>query len=102
ASDTLRSMAPEALHGRGLLPSGDLYAAGILLHTLLDGEPPWPDLDAEALYRAILSGESPRLQRPAPEPLVALHDALVATDLRRRIPSATEALALLQRWSDPT
>jgi serine/threonine protein kinase len=96
----LRCMPAEQLHRPELTPALDIYSVGILLHTLLDGQPPWPGLGGVDLYRAILSGTSPEIEHPSPAELAALRSALVAP-IGQRISSAEAAAQMLRRWPSP-
>jgi hypothetical protein len=98
--DGLRSMAPEQLHRPELTPTTDLYAIGIVLHTLLDGQPPWPGLGGVDLYRALLTNTVAHLEHPVPAELEAARAALMAPQ-SQRVGSADAAAQMLRRWSPP-
>jgi hypothetical protein len=98
--DGLRSMAPEQLHRPELTPSTDLYAIGIVLHTLLDGQPPWPALGGVDLYRALLTNTAAHLEHPVPAELEAARAALLAPQ-GQRVGSAGAAAQMVRQWSPP-
>ena len=94
---TLRSMAPELLVGTALQPPADIYATGILFHTLLEGSEPFADLGAAEIYQAIIGSKTAlALRQPAPPELATLHAGLTHPDARQRI-TAGGALEQLRR-----
>lgn len=96
----LRYMPPEQIRGESKHPGIDLFAVGALLQEMLDGERFRAGLERDDLFAKVLAGEVPPLRRAeVPSELVALRDGLLAPDRSARIGSATQALALLRRWS---
>jgi hypothetical protein len=95
--DALRCTPTEQLHNPELTPALDIYGVGILLHTLLDGQPPWPGVEGAELYRMVLSSMPPRMQHALPAELEAIHAALVAP-LPQRVASAEAAAQMLRQW----
>lgn len=87
-----RYMAPEQLRGDPCGPPTDLFAVGVLLHELLDGEPFRGDRSDTRRRNA------PALRKPAPEPLDRLRHWLLAHDPAWRPTTAREALTLLRSW----
>ncbi len=84
---TLAYAAPERLAGGPTSATADVYALGLLLWELTQGERPWPELEAsEALLRR--RGESP-IPSQGPDWLRELISAALAVDPARR-PSAAE------------
>lgn len=98
AKGKLRYMAAEQLNGRASQQS-DLFAAGAILHELLDGRKFRDGLTGDAFFGAIIKGEVPDLRRTdVPEALEKLRVGLLQPDERNRIASADEALSLLAQW----
>ena len=96
----LRYMPPEQVRGDSKHPTIDLFAVGALLHEMLDGVRFRAGLERDELVGMVLSGQVPELVRAGvPPELVALREGLLMADRERRIPSATQALALLRGWS---
>jgi len=63
-------MAPELWRGESAGPAGDVWALGVMLQELLDGQRPWAGLHDRALVTALASDESvPGLRRQVPEAL---------------------------------
>jgi serine/threonine protein kinase/ABC-type nitrate/sulfonate/bicarbonate transport system substrate-binding protein len=97
-----RYMPPEQLRGESRSPKVDLFAAGAVLHELLDGSV----FRGEAIDDARLLGMA--IDGVVPEPrrtltsfreLEQLRRGLLQTDPKKRIPTAQAALELLHRWS---
>lgn len=87
--------APELVTGQNYLGSeADIWSMGVLLYALLCGFLPFDDENISALYRKIQSGkyEKPAWLSPGS---VALLDAMLQTDPRRRI---TVKELLLHPW----
>ncbi|MFV8755002.1 protein kinase domain-containing protein [Nannocystaceae bacterium ST9] len=96
----LRYMPPEQVRGDSKHPTIDLFAAGALLHEMLDGVRFRAGLERDELFGMVLAGVVPPLVRQGvPAELEALREGLLAADRSERIPSAAQALALLRRWS---
>jgi serine/threonine protein kinase len=96
----LRYMPPEQVRGESKDPTIDLFAVGALLHELLDGVRFRAGLERDELFGMVLSGKVPELRREGvPAELLELREGLLEADRADRIPSATQALAVLQRWS---
>ncbi len=94
----LRYMAPEQLSGQ-TLASIDIYAAGAVLHELLDGRRFRDGLDEAQLVAQIVSGSVPKLSvSDVPSALDAVRTSLLAPDPARRVANADEALTMLSRW----
>jgi hypothetical protein len=95
----LRYMAPEQLGGKTRDPRIDLFAAGAILHELLDGRRFRYDVeDQRDMYIEVISGKIPALSRSVPPELDALRLGLLEPDVQRRIPSADAALERLARF----
>ena len=97
-----RYMAPEQFHGLSREPSIDLFAAGALLHELLDGGRVfrWQAGDKQ-LLEYVASGRVPELGRAGlecPAELDQLRRGLLALE-PDRLPSARAALNKLASWS---
>ncbi len=60
-------MSPEQLAGEPVGPASDLWSMGVLLHTCLTGERPFPSDDLGELLGAIAGAEPPRLEALAPD-----------------------------------
>lgn len=96
-----RYMSPEQFHGLSREPTIDLFAAGALLHEMLDGGRVfrWQASDKQ-LLEVVAGGRVPPLdaRSTAPE-LDALRRGLLAPELQR-LASARVALARLSTWTD--
>lgn len=96
----LRYMPPEQVRGESKDPTIDLFAVGALLHELLDGVRFRAGLERDELFGMVLTGRVPDLQREdVPLELLKLREGLLMADRLARIPSASQALALLRGWS---
>lgn len=96
----LRYMPPEQVRGESKDPTIDLFAVGALLHELLDGVRFRAGLERDELFGMVLSGQVPTLIRDGvPAELLELREGLLKANREERIPSATQALGLLRRWS---
>jgi serine/threonine protein kinase/outer membrane protein OmpA-like peptidoglycan-associated protein len=96
-----RYMPPEQLRGESRSPTVDLFAAGAVLHELLDGSVFRGEaIDDARLLGMAVDGTVPAPKRPheIPRQLERLRRGLLAPDPRQRIRSADQALALLQDW----
>lgn len=51
APPPVENLSPQVLNGQAPSPSDDVYAMGVLLHTLLAGRPPFTDLDVAEKIR---------------------------------------------------
>jgi serine/threonine protein kinase len=98
----IRYMAPEQLRGMSREPTVDLFAAGAILHELLDGAKfRGQILDEGLLYGMVLGGESPAMTRAAdsiPKELDELRRGLLAANPRERVQTAREAFRRLATW----
>ena len=95
----LRYMSPEQLGGRTKDPTIDLYAAGAILHELLEGVKFRGEFeDDRVLYSQILSGVMPVLSRPCTPQLERVRQALLAGDPAQRVQTADDALAMLREF----
>ncbi|KDN21903.1 protein kinase domain-containing protein [Amycolatopsis rifamycinica] len=96
-------LAPETLDDGVAEPASDLYGLGVVLHTALAANPPFPaEADAGALREAVRHTPAPPVDRPeAPIDLLVLVDQLLLKDPHQRPPSA-EAVTrqLLRLWDD--
>lgn len=94
-----RYMPPEQLRGESRSPTVDLFAAGAVLHEMLDGRMFRCDAfdDARLLGMAI-DGLVPPLRRRMTGALEELRKGLLERDPELRIHSAHAALELLYRW----
>ena len=93
-------MAPEQFKGDAIDRRVDLYSAGVLLYTLLIGQPPFTGSTEALMYKAVhevppLPSHTPDAKRPH------FYDALVATALAKepakRFATAEDFKAALQR-----
>lgn len=81
-----RYMSPEQLTGAGVDPRTDVYAVGMLLHTMLLGQHPLGDAPLSQLLPRILEGQIPRIEETAPETPPKLAEIVK----RATMPFATE------------
>jgi len=89
-----RYMAPEQMAGRAG-PLSDLFAAGAVLHELLEGRKFRERTPRHAMLRAALDGQVPPISRPLTPALHQLVLRLAAADPQQRLPSAHAALAFM-------
>jgi serine/threonine protein kinase len=99
---TPQYMAPEQFKGEGIDQRCDVYAAGVVLHTLLTGSPPFQGTPAEVMYQ--VCSDPPRRVSDAAPTVPRGFDAIVAKALEKkpddRYSSAAEFReALLACWS---
>lgn len=95
----LRYMPPEQVRGHSKHATTDLFAVGAVMQELLDGIRFRAGLERDELFGMVIRGEVPPLRRAGvPAELVALRDALLASDRDARVQSAEAALQLLRRW----
>jgi serine/threonine protein kinase len=96
----LRYMSPEQLGGRTKDPTIDLFAAGAILHELLEGVKFRGEFeDDRVLYSQILSGAVPELSRPCSPELDRVRRALLAPEPEQRLQTADAALEMLRQFS---
>jgi serine/threonine-protein kinase len=77
---TMAYMSPEQIQGQDLDQRSDLFAFGIMLYEMLNGQHPWPRPSAFETLSAILLDDPP----PIDAPLVGAHlTAIVETLLRK-------------------
>ena len=96
----LRYMAPEHLGGSSKAPTVDIYGAGAILHELVEGAKFRAGADEMQLYNQILGGQTPALSRAdTPPELAALRATMLDPDENRRVPSADDALEMLENWT---
>jgi serine/threonine protein kinase len=97
-----RYMPPEQLRGESRSPKVDLFAAGAVLHELLDGSVFRGDaIDDAHLLGMAIDGVVPEPKRSLAgyRELEQLRRGLLQSDPKKRIQSAAAALVLLHRWS---
>ncbi|WP_206797809.1 serine/threonine-protein kinase [Amycolatopsis sp. MtRt-6] len=96
-------LAPETLDDGVAGTASDLYGLGVVLHTALAGNPPFPaDAGADALREVVRHTPAPPVDRPeAPIDLLVLVDQLLVKDPDQRPPSA-EAVTrqLIRLWDE--
>jgi serine/threonine protein kinase/ABC-type nitrate/sulfonate/bicarbonate transport system substrate-binding protein len=96
-----RYMPPEQLRGESRSPKVDLFAAGAVLHELLDGSVFRGDaVDDARLLGMAIDGvvPEPRRSLTSYRELEQLRRAMLQTDPKKRIQTAQAALELLHRW----
>jgi serine/threonine protein kinase/ABC-type nitrate/sulfonate/bicarbonate transport system substrate-binding protein len=97
-----RYMPPEQLRGESRSPKVDLFAAGAVLHELLDGSVFRGDaIDDARLLGMAIDGVVPQPRRSLASyrELEQLRRGLLQTDAKKRMHTAQAALELLHRWS---
>src|SRR5581483_295704 len=101
---TLAYISPERLHGEKAGPSADVWSVGVMLWEGLAGTHPFWGGTLLETAKLIESGAPPlRTQRPdLPKPVLALVDAALAVDPRRRPSAARLAAALRQALAATT
>ena len=96
----VRYMSPEQLAGQTRDSTLDLYAAGAILHELLEGKKFRGEVkDDRVMYADILGGKIPALTQPVPDDLDHVRLRLLEPDPKKRLQSAEEALEALRGWS---
>lgn len=88
---TLSYMSPEQASGGTVDHRTDLWSLGVVLYEMLAGRPPFAAPTIEQLFRAVRSGDTPRVRdtRPeVPEPVEAVVCRLLERDPDRRYPDA--------------
>jgi serine/threonine protein kinase len=100
--DKVVYMSPEQLAQRKLSARSDLYSFGVLLYTLLTGQPPFSantvqELINQCTYAAPIAPREINREIPAPLERTILN--LLAKDPRSRQPSARIVLEELQVFS---
>ncbi|PRQ10103.1 protein kinase domain-containing protein [Enhygromyxa salina] len=96
-----RYMPPEQLRGESRSPTVDLFAAGAVLHEMLDGSVfRGAGIDDARLLGMAVNGDVPAPKYPheIPRALERLRRGLLAPDRRQRLRSSAEALELLDSW----
>ncbi|MFJ8106889.1 protein kinase [Streptomyces sp. NPDC096132] len=90
---SLEFVAPERMSGRGAGPASDLWSLGVLLHTAVEGRPPFRRTTPESTLTAILTEAPPTPDHAGPLAPLLLH--LLTRDPAGR-PGAEEAAAELE------
>ena len=93
--------SPERLMGEGPSLSDDLWAMGVLLHTLVAGVLPFEGRSPTALLQAIQASNSNRLAAmdgPQVRELGGITARFLAPQRRRRPPSIDDVIDALDRW----
>ena len=93
---TPMAMAPELWRGAPADPRSDVWALGVLLHTLVAGQPPYRGATAFELSTAITTGEPAPLPERTPPALRAVIARCMEREPERRYGTAKEAQAALQ------
>ncbi len=88
-------MPPEYIEGGRFDERGDLFALGVLVFELLDGERPFDGESVLDSLRRIVAGERRRFTAQAPTPLIQCIDRLLRTRADERFPSARALLDAL-------
>ncbi len=99
---TPSAMAPELWRGARADTRSDVWAFGVLLHTLLSGTPPFAGKTSHEMSLAILTTEPPPLPRAVPPAVCALVARCLQRDPERRFRSALELNAALEAISAVT
>jgi len=98
----IRYMAPEHVAGRPMDRRGDVWALGICLHELLDGRPPYDDLDDIEVVRHLMGADpAPRWDSVSLTPGVrAVLARALAVDPEARFPTAAAMRVALEAALD--
>ncbi|TDD46246.1 serine/threonine protein kinase [Nonomuraea terrae] len=94
-------VAPERLLGAPTHPAIDVYALGVLLHTMLTGRTPYPETTWEEIEAARRTSPPPRVPG-VPKAIAALCRRCLAQDPRQRPTAAEVAAALTSALSTAT
>jgi len=97
-------MSPEAIAGREVGPSADLYALGLILYEMLTGQKAFERPAVEAVFTAHLVEPPPALPPAHSRALAELVRRLLEKDPARRLPTASDvrtALVAIDETSDP-
>jgi len=90
--------APESIEGGCHDVRSDLYAVGLVLFELIEGEPPWDSIDIDELLQLRRAGRPATVtHRQCPEAMRKLVDELLDPDLAGRPPSAA---AVVERMKE--
>jgi tRNA A-37 threonylcarbamoyl transferase component Bud32 len=95
----IRYMAPEQVSGKDMDPRVDVYAAGMLLHTLLSGKHPFEDDPFVRAIDRVLEGDVPKpstINSDVPPVLDTIVMQAVALDRAKRFPNAAAFLAAVE------
>lgn len=92
---TPRYMAPEAFQGYYSAAS-DVWAAGIILHELLVGAPPYQDSDFYVLLLAVVAADPVPLSSDIPDALIPVLSRALAKPVEDRFASASEMAVALR------
>jgi eukaryotic-like serine/threonine-protein kinase len=90
---TLPYMAPEAMEGKVVDRTADIYSAGVILLEMLTGCRIWEGVTDVRIIRSVIEGELPslsELMEDAPEELVHICSKATTKDPRQRYQSAAE------------
>jgi serine/threonine-protein kinase len=93
-------VAPERLTGEPATPASDLYSTGVVLYEALTGRKAFVADNSLALAEGIRTGRAPALRDVLPKvdpTLERVVEVAMATDPRRRFPSAAEMRRALER-----
>jgi len=105
AIGTPRYMPPEQAAGMPDVDArADLYAVGAILYFMLAGEPPYADVDAEALRGAVLAAPPTPITELQPSLPTGLTDVVaraMARDPAARFENATAMRDALAAWAAP-
>ncbi len=96
---TIRYLPPERISDGTSSPSGDIYAAGIILYEMLTGSKPfWSEATGEVIHRILETYPLParEINAAIPRDLEALIQAMIDKDPSRRPPLATVEKELLR------
>ena len=84
-------VAPEVITGQQYTPAVDMWAAGVIMYTMLCGELPFDHDDQQASFRLIAKGRYHRLPPQISPDAKDLLDSLLCVDKVKRL-TATEAM----------
>lgn len=99
-SSSLQYLSPEAIMGKPLEPTSDVFQLGVLLHESLAGRRPFEGETMIDIARQVIMEDAPPLRRhwpKAPAPLEAVCLRALAREPERRYPDAGALAADLRR-----
>ncbi len=93
AMGTPMYMAPEVITGNKADGQTDLYSLGVLLYECVSGQRPYSGVQPEKIFKAILTGKHPPLQKASknvPKQLAKIIERCMKVDPKKRFATAAD------------